>query len=221
MGVIWGKGEITMSKKNLFFVAVAALMLSACGGNKPFSQLASAQQEALDFAMNQFDKQKKMNEFPDEVEDSKGNDGNKWQELLDKQNEVAQNCVGTEVEAEATADAGVSIDGNFQVTNVTPGADPTLTLVVKVKMNDESNLPKLAIIGYDDSEPLLPLSSHPFYDHETSSLQFLVRCNSDDPEFPNRLGRITKLVITSDQQLYNQQKSLQRDRKEELMRRYF
>ena len=126
-----------MSKKNLFFVAVAALMLSACGGNKPFSQLASAQQEALDFAMNQFDKQKKMNEFPDEVEDSKGNDGNKWQELLDKQNEVAQNCVGTEVEAEATADAGVSIDGNFQVTNVTPGADPTLTLVVKVKMNDE------------------------------------------------------------------------------------
>lgn len=207
-----------IAKLSMLIFALA--LLTACG-NRPFSELASAQQEAMDFAMEQFDKQKDMDDYSEEDEDANGNEGNKWQELLDKQNAAAQNCIGTEVEAEATADAGVSIDGNFQVTNVTPGADPTLTLVVKVKMNDESKLPKLAIIGYDGSEPLLPLSSNPFYDYETSALQFLVRCNSDDLEFPKRLGRITKIVITADRELYQEQKDQQRQRKEELMRQYF
>lgn len=221
MGVIWGKGEITMLKKNFIYLAVLALMLSACGSDRPFSKLASTQQEALDFAMDQFNKQKEMNENSNDAEDLKGDEGKKWQELLDKQNEVVQNCIGIEVEAETTDDTGVSIDGNFRVSDVIQNADPTLTLVVKVKMNDESNLQKLAIIGYDGNEPLLPLSSHPFYNYETSALQFQVRCSSDDPEFPKRLGRITKIVITADQELYQELKNQQRDRKEEMMRQFF
>lgn len=209
-----------MLKKNLFLV-VSALMLSACGGDRPFSKLASAQQEALDFAMEQMTKLKDMDVYSDEAKDFKENMDNRIEELLDKQNEVAQNSIGIEVETEATADAGVSIDDNFQLTDVTHGSDPTLTFVAKIKKADVCNVSSLAIMGYDGSEPLLPLSSHPSYNSETSTLTFLVPCNSDDPEFAKRLGRITKIVITSDRELYDQQKSLQRERKEELMRRFF
>lgn len=208
----------TIAKLSLPVIVLA--LLTACG-NRPFSELASAQQEALDFAMEQFNKQKNIDEYSDEAEDNKENEGDKWQELLDKLNEAAQNSIGTEVEAEATADAGVSIDGNFQVTNVTPGSDPTLTLKSSAEVADASIVSKLAFIGYDGSEPLLPLSSYAFYDSETNTLQFSFQCNSDDPEFAKRLGRITKIVITADRELYQEQKNLQRERKEELMRQFF
>lgn len=208
----------TIARLSLPVIVLA--LLTACG-NRPFSELASAQQEALDFAMAQLNKLKDMDVYSDEAKDVKENMDDKLETLLEKQNEAAQACIGTEVDTEATGDTGVTVDGNFQVTDVTEGSDPTLTLKSSAEVADASIVSKLAFIGYDGSEPLLPLSSYAFYDSETNTLQFSFQCNSDDPEFAKRLGRITKIVITADRELYQKQKNQQRERKEELMRRYF
>ena len=211
-----------MTKKVAFLTVVVALMLTACT-NKPFSKFASKQQEGFDTVMEMTEKLKKMDVYSEEASEFNKKMNEKMEALLEEMNEAAKASIGTDVDTETTSETGITLDGNFRIADVVPGSDPTFLLKVKAKVADATNLRNVYVFGYEGNTPLLPLGSCPNYelDGEKDILLFPLHCDSDDPELPKRLGRITRIVLSTDEALYDQLKQEWQMRKDEMKEKFF
>lgn len=210
-------------QKNICFYAVAALFtLTACT-NSPFGKFASKQQECFDIAIEMMEKLNNMELYSKEALEFKNNMDEKMETLREEVNEAAKASIGTEVDTEATTETGITLDGNFRIADVISESDPKFILKVKAKVADPIHLRNVYVFGYDGNTPLLSFGFCPDYDldGEKNILLFALNCGSDDPDFPKLLGRVTKIILSTDEALYDQLKQEMRERKMDFMKKHF
>ena len=191
------------SMKQALVAIGMAFLLSSCSDNKPFGKYASVKQEASE-------KYTKICETEVQGESETFLEYNeRFNEKVDKEmapykeklQKICKSLDGVEIKTEATEETGFTIEKGFTISidEDEDDVDEKIKLKAKVKNCEYEKLINVAAIGYDGNTPILFLAGckqarHSLrFDEEEGTVSFqLGVC------MPQSLGRIDKIVLTTD-----------------------
>ena len=159
------------------------MLIAACSGNgKPFSKLASVQEDMFNEAKN--------TQWPPERPSE------------EKYEEALQALVGTQVDVEATPETGITFEEKLKVNSVDDYTfEKTIYLWAKANNAHICDTWDMVAIGYDGNTPACAFNAALKFEPNGEPDIMQVAINPDPHAF-DFLKRVDKIVITTNKETY-------------------